>query len=102
MDGPPLNGSYSRPWWILNSDLEHDMRAGNRWNDVVSLPSTLSSCGGIHSADGIIQVRWWSAELSKNQYDGIIGLSQGAAMTALLVSMVSLRPVDWSVFGTPS
>jgi hypothetical protein len=37
-----------------------------------------------------IQVIWWSEELSKNQYDGIIGLSQGAAMAALLVSMVSL------------
>jgi hypothetical protein len=34
------------------------------------------------------QVKWWSDELEKNQYDGIIGLSQGAAMTALLVSMV--------------
>lgn len=34
------------------------------------------------------QVRWWADELSKNQYDGIIGLSQGAAMTALLISMV--------------
>jgi len=33
-------------------------------------------------------VQWWSEELSKNQYDGIIGLSQGAAMTALLLSMV--------------
>jgi hypothetical protein len=35
------------------------------------------------------QVKWWSDELSKNQYDGIIGLSQGAAMGALLISMVS-------------
>ena len=36
----------------------------------------------------INQVKWWADELSKNQYDGIIGLSQGAAMTALLISMV--------------
>ena len=35
-------------------------------------------------------MRWWSEELSTNQYDGIIGLSQGAAMTALLISMVGL------------
>ena len=35
------------------------------------------------------QVKWWSDELSKNEYDGVIGLSQGSAMTALLLSMVS-------------
>ena len=33
-------------------------------------------------------MKWWSDELSQNQYDGIIGLSQGSAMTALLISMV--------------
>jgi hypothetical protein len=37
-------------------------------------------------------VKWWSEELSNTQYDGIIGLSQGAAMVALLVSMVSTIP----------
>jgi hypothetical protein len=35
-------------------------------------------------------VKWWSAELSERHYDGIIGLSQGSAMTALLLSMVSM------------
>ncbi len=35
------------------------------------------------------QVEYFSALLSAKQYDGIIGLSQGAAMTALLVSMVA-------------
>jgi len=44
------------------------MKASDRWDDTV---------------------KWWSDELSKNQYDGIIGLSQGAAMTALLLSMLS-------------
>jgi hypothetical protein len=34
-------------------------------------------------------VKWWSDELSQKQYDGIIGLSQGSAMTALLISMVT-------------
>ena len=34
-------------------------------------------------------MKWWSDELSKNEYDGVIGLSQGSAMTALLLSMVS-------------
>ncbi|CEJ91711.1 hypothetical protein VHEMI07404 [[Torrubiella] hemipterigena] len=67
VDGPRLDASPSRPWWILDSDLEHDIRAADRWKDVVE---------------------WWSQELSKNQYDGIIGLSQGAAMTALLLSML--------------
>lgn len=43
-----------------------------------------------------IQVKWWSEELSKNQYDGIIGLSQGAAMAGLLLSMVSLIPSTYS------
>ena len=46
-----------------------------------------------------IQVKWWSGELSKNQYDGIIGLSQGAAMAGLLLSMVSLTPGMYSVLG---
>jgi len=71
VDGAPMrNASYSssRPWWILDSYLEHDMKASDRWADTV---------------------KWWSDELSKNQYDGIIGLSQGAAMTALLVSMIN-------------
>ena len=38
----------------------------------------------------IKQVKYWSEELSKNSYDGIIGLSQGSAMTALLLSMASV------------
>jgi hypothetical protein len=35
------------------------------------------------------KVKYWSEELSNNCYDGIIGLSQGAAMAALLVCMVT-------------
>jgi len=71
VDGPPMRNasrSSSRPWWILDSNLEHDMTASDRWDDTVN---------------------WWSNELSKNQYDGIIGLSQGAAMGALLISMLN-------------
>jgi len=71
VDGPPMRGdsrSSSRPWWILGGNLEHDMSAAARWDD---------------------SVRWWSEELSKNQYDGIIGLSQGSAMTGLLLSMLN-------------
>jgi len=68
VDGPPMGGrGGSRPWWILGSDLEHDT-SDDRWTQTV---------------------QWWSEELSKNQYDGVIGLSQGSAMTALLVSMLS-------------
>ncbi|OCK98592.1 uncharacterized protein K441DRAFT_693377 [Cenococcum geophilum 1.58] len=63
-----MDDSFSRPWWILDSYLEHDMRATHRWDDVV---------------------KWWSEELSKNRYDGIIGLSQGAAMAGLLISMLN-------------
>jgi hypothetical protein len=47
-----------------------------------------TSQGRMISRTILNQVKWWSDELEKNQYDGIIGLSQGAAMTALLVSMV--------------
>jgi len=71
VDGPPMrktSHSSPRPWWILDRYLEHDMRASDRWDDTV---------------------KWWTDELSKNQYDGIIGLSQGAAMTALLISMLN-------------
>jgi len=71
VDGPPMRNAHhssSRPWWILDSYLEHDMKASDRWDDTV---------------------KWWSDELSQNQYDGIIGLSQGSAMTALLISMLN-------------
>ncbi|KAJ7336322.1 serine hydrolase FSH [Mycena albidolilacea] len=69
VDGPPLGGGASRPWWFLGQNLEFDSSRGDsRWNDVV---------------------KWWSKELSERQYDGIIGLSQGSAMTALLLSMVN-------------
>lgn len=92
VDGPPMrNASYSssRPWWILDSNLEHDMRASDRWDDTVCF---IYCCVVVdHRVDWVyhLQVKWWSDELSKNTYDGIIGLSQGSAMTALLLSMVS-------------
>jgi len=68
VDGPPM-GSYgdSRPWWVLGSQLQFDGRYTDRWEMVV---------------------KWWSDLLSKKQYDGVIGLSQGSAMAALLVAMV--------------
>lgn len=71
VDGPPMrdnSSSPSRPWWILGDNLEHNLSASNRWDDTV---------------------KWWSEELSKNEYDGVIGLSQGSAMTALLLSMLN-------------
>jgi len=39
VDGPPMRNashSSSRPWWILDSYLEHDMTASDRWDDTVS------------------------------------------------------------------
>jgi len=73
VEGPPMRGatrSGSRPWWILDSmsTLEFDATMAGRWNDTV---------------------QWWSNELSTNQYDGVIGLSQGSAMTGLLISMIN-------------
>ncbi|KAJ7057875.1 serine hydrolase FSH [Mycena amicta] len=69
VDGPPLLSSTSRPWWFLDQNLEFDASRGDsRWDAVV---------------------KWWSDELSTNQYDGVIGLSQGSAMAALLISMIS-------------
>ena len=39
VDGPPMYRnapqSSSRPWWILDSDLEHNVKAPGRWNDCV-------------------------------------------------------------------
>ena len=86
VDGPPTryDRGGSRPWWILGSQLEHDASSG-RWEETVRAPVSLSTAHRCMST----QVKWWSEELSKNQYDGVIGLSQGSAMTALLVSMVS-------------
>jgi len=71
VEGPPrMDISPSRPWWILGPNLEYDNSASSRWDQTV---------------------KYWSKELSKNQYDGIIGLSQGSAMTALLISMLNNR-----------
>jgi hypothetical protein len=63
---------------------------------------SINVCFTMHAASLIRsnQVQWWSDELSKNQYDGIIGLSQGSAMTALLISMVSIaHPLKSRCFG---
>ncbi|KAJ7484716.1 serine hydrolase FSH [Mycena latifolia] len=71
VEGPPMpasSPSSSRPWWFLGQGLEVDASRGARWDDVV---------------------QWWSAELSSRQYDGVIGLSQGSAMAALLLSMLN-------------
>jgi len=43
VDGPPMDGTSSRPWWILDNDLEHDTRAVNRWDDVVCFLLSRSS-----------------------------------------------------------
>jgi len=60
----------SRPWWVLKSGSEwlDPDNTTDRWNDTV---------------------KWWSEHLSTTQYDGIIGLSQGSAMTALLLAMLT-------------
>lgn len=46
VDGPPMyrNAPYSasRPWWILDNDLEHKMSSSHRWNDTVSTSQILS------------------------------------------------------------
>jgi len=102
VDGPPMRNasrSSSRPWWILDSNLEHDMTASDRWDDTVCsyhLTPAIWSLAMI--LIGCKQVNWWSNELSKNQYDGIIGLSQGAAMGALLISMVNTNFLSIKLF----
>ncbi|KAJ7512029.1 serine hydrolase FSH [Mycena galericulata] len=69
VDGPVMSRSSSRPWWLLGNNLEFDAsRNDERWDTVV---------------------KWWSDELSARHYDGIIGLSQGSAMAALLISMIN-------------
>jgi Serine hydrolase (FSH1) len=49
VDGPPMRNtghSSSRPWWILDSYLEHDMRACDRWDDTVCLCFTIAPLVG--------------------------------------------------------
>ena len=95
MQGPQQPGTVataSRPWWILDNmvDLEFDPTQVGRWNDSVRrIPFVVPRCDAHLRA--LNQVNWWSNELSTNQYDGIIGLSQGSAMTGLLLSMVSIH-----------
>jgi len=92
VDGPPMyrNAPHpaSRPWWILDHHLEHNVDASDRWNETVCFPVPTAAATTATMLTKKGQVRWWSDELSKNQYDGVIGLSQGAAMAALLLSMV--------------
>ena len=57
-EGPENPGYLARPWWSQGT---------NRWE---------------------LTVEYWSETLSKNRYDGIIGLSQGSAMAAVLITMV--------------
>ena len=78
--------SYSRPWWILDSYVGYGMTAAERWEDTVRLRSI---CAFSRMLIGYEQVNFWNDLFSKNQYDGVIGLSQGGAMAGLLVSMVS-------------
>ncbi|KAJ7595730.1 serine hydrolase FSH [Mycena floridula] len=59
LEGPANPESSSRPWWNTGSD---------RWE---------------------LTLRYWSDELSRKQYDGIIGLSQGAAKAAVLITMLN-------------
>jgi len=61
-----MAGGGSRPWWVLDFG-KLEMEDTGRWPTVV---------------------KWWSDHLSQNSYDGIIGLSQGSAMTALLLGML--------------
>ena len=100
VQGPQQPGTIataSRPWWILDNmvDLEFDPTQVGRWNDSVRRIPFVVPCCDAHLR-ALNQVNWWSNELSTNQYDGIIGLSQGSAMTGLLLSMVSIyRRVPW-------
>jgi len=79
VDGPPPQPHWgsSRPWWFLGNSLEIREDGPARWNETVA---------------------WWSNHLSENQYDGIIGLSQGSAMTALLISMLHKREGSTPIF----
>ena len=84
--------SFSRPWWILDS--YEGMTAAERWEDTVRFNFT---CAFSTMLIGYEQVNFWNDLFSKNQYDGIIGLSQGGAMTGLLVSMVSFVLLRWDL-----
>lgn len=44
------------------------------------------------------QVKWWNRHLFENTYDGIIGLSQGSAMTALLLSLLTEPLINTSPY----
>ncbi|PRP85876.1 hypothetical protein PROFUN_06150 [Planoprotostelium fungivorum] len=70
-EGPAVEGNErgSRPWWTLEfiGGGTWKGKETDRWNDTV---------------------KWWHDHLSAHSYDGIIGLSQGASMTALLLSMI--------------
>jgi hypothetical protein len=59
-DGPENPGTSARPWWYRETDR---------------FP---------------LSVKYWSQLLSEKQFDGIVGLSQGSAMTAILITMVCL------------
>ena len=66
--------------------MGYGMTAAERWEDTVCFNLI---CAFSRMLIGYEQVNFWNDLFSKNQYDGVIGLSQGGAMTGLLVSMVS-------------
>ncbi|KAH8927526.1 hypothetical protein BT69DRAFT_1277919 [Atractiella rhizophila] len=68
--GPGCGPDHSRPWWSLE---------GTEW----------SLLEGKDDGRWAVVVKWWSEHLSQNSYDAIIGLSQGAAMTGLLLSLLN-------------
>ena len=77
----PLDpGGFSATIWSTTCQHLDDTVCCCSFNDIIFDALRLIECN---------KVKWWSDELSKNEYDGVIGLSQGSAMTALLLSMVS-------------
>ena len=66
--------------------MGYGMTAAERWEDTVHFHLI---CAFSRMLIGYDQVNFWNDLFSKNQYDGVIGLSQGGAMAGLLVSMVS-------------
>lgn len=88
VDGPRMDSSPSRPWWILDSDLEHDIRATDRWKDVVSYAPTRSDDekliiykGGMVVTRAIQKsIRWGYWPFTGRCYDGVATLHGKACL----------------------
>lgn len=90
IDPPTLIGTKEELPFVLSAD---ESEANEKWNQIVA--NNMNRCWWIHTDDGQYKgfaeaVQYVTEHIKQNgPYDGIIGFSQGAAMTAAITNTIS-------------